>query len=397
MRKIRILVADDDDAVRAALCDLLRTQGEVFDLVGAAADAEMAVGMAKAHLPDVALVDVKMPGGGGPAATRGIRDAGLATQVVAISAYGDRETVIEMLRAGASGYLVKGASADEVIETIRRADAGEGTLSGDIAGDVIHELSQRLLRDEEEESYRRNVESKVREVLDGARQSILFQPVVDLPTGRAVGFEALSRFAPRDGEPVQAPDVWFAEAHGVGLGLELELLAVQRAREEAVPLGSDVFLSVNLSPSAFESQAFEDLLPALHPAQLVVEITEHARIDEYGRLLRAIERLRERGGRLAVDDAGAGFASLRHILRLHPDLIKLDNELVKGLHDHQPKRALASGLISFARELGAEIVAEGVETAEELEALMEVGVPLGQGFHLGRPAPAETFGPPSRA
>jgi EAL domain-containing protein (putative c-di-GMP-specific phosphodiesterase class I) len=121
--------------------------------------------------------------------------------------------------------------------------------------------------------------------------------------------------------------------------------------------------------------------------RIVLEITEHAPVEDYGDLERALAPLREGGLTVAIDDAGAGFASLRHILRLRPDIIKVDKTLTQGIEFDSSKRALARALITFARDIGAEIVAEGIETSSEQAALHALGVRYGQGYHIGRPAP----------
>jgi signal transduction histidine kinase len=145
--RITVLIAEDEPAVRAALSDLIEIEDEL-QLVGAAADAQEAIDMARKHKPDVALVDVKMPSGGGTRAAREIRDLSPATRVVALSAYEDRTTVLEMLRAGAAGYLVKGTSAGEIIEAIRRSVRGQASLSTEVTAEVIHELVELLDRSE---------------------------------------------------------------------------------------------------------------------------------------------------------------------------------------------------------------------------------------------------------
>jgi EAL domain-containing protein (putative c-di-GMP-specific phosphodiesterase class I) len=134
-------------------------------------------------------------------------------------------------------------------------------------------------------------------------------------------------------------------------------------------------------------------LLSVPPARVVLEVTEHAAVEDYGSLEQALRGHRARGMRVAVDDAGAGFASLRHILRLAPDLIKLDLSLTRDIHRDRSRRALATALISFASEIGAEIVAEGVEARDELEALAALEVGFAQGYYLGRPGPL----PPGQA
>ena len=145
--RIRVLVAEDEEAVREALVDLLASDPAI-EVVGSAKDADEAIDMASSSKPDVALVDVKMPGGGGARAAREIRANSPQTHVVALSAYEDRRTVLEMLRAGAVGYVVKGTSADEILRTIRRSLRGQGSLSVEVTADVIHELVALLDRSE---------------------------------------------------------------------------------------------------------------------------------------------------------------------------------------------------------------------------------------------------------
>ena len=148
MGQIRVMIAEDEPAVRDALADLVLSDDEM-DLVGAVTDATEAIDVALRENPDVALLDVKMPGGGGAHAAREIRRGSPSTKVVALSAYEDRRTVLEMLRAGVVGYLVKGTSADEILYTIRRSMRGQGSLSVEVTADVIHELAGLLERSEE--------------------------------------------------------------------------------------------------------------------------------------------------------------------------------------------------------------------------------------------------------
>ncbi|MEN0105736.1 MAG: EAL domain-containing protein, partial [Pseudomonas sp.] len=129
------------------------------------------------------------------------------------------------------------------------------------------------------------------------------------------------------------------------------------------------------------------LLQNLPPRRLVLEITEHAAVADYVRLEQALAPFRQRGVRLSIDDTGAGYASMRHILELSPDIIKLDMSITQGINNDFKRRALASSLIAFARETGSSVVAEGVETREELETLRALGVHKIQGYLLGRPLP----------
>ncbi|MGH2554591.1 MAG: EAL domain-containing protein [Actinomycetota bacterium] len=381
--RLTVLIAEDEPEVRSALSELIMSERSL-ELVGWAADATEAIELAAAHRPDVALVDVKMPAGGGPTATRGIVERSPGTRVVALSAHDDRETVLQMLQAGAVGYLVKGTPVSVIVETIHRSARGEGSLSAEVTADVISELARQLRQGEGESRKRREQASRIRRVLSGEGLSVVFQPIVELSTGHVSGAEALSRFHL---PPKQGPDVWFAEADAVGLRPNLEVLAAELALSCLQDLPPGTYLSINLSPETASSPPLAELLSSVAGERMVIELTEHAPVTDYASLSDALSEARSRGVRLAVDDAGAGFASLRHILQLAPDFIKLDVTLTRSIDRDRSRRALAAGLISFAAELPATIVAEGIETEGELNALRELGVHYGQGYYLGRPQP----------
>ena len=387
MSRIRVVVADDEPGVLEILAEVVRS-GEDVELVGTARDASEAAQISARQQPDVAVLDVKMPGGGGPWATREIRSTCPETKVVALSAFGDREAVLEMLRAGAVGYLVKGARVEEILESIRGAARGEAPLSAEVAADVILELTDRLDQEAGEAEQRRKVVERIQGVLQGRGLKVVFQPIFDLEEDEIVGAEALARF---EADPPRGPHAWFEEAASVGLGVDLELRAIAFALPHVRLLPPGAYVSLNISPAAVTSGRLLEALGPLALDRAVLEITEHAPIDDYGALAEALQGFRSAGGRLAIDDAGAGFASLRHIVRLAPDFIKLDISLTRDVHLDQSRRAMATALISFARETETIIVAEGVEAQEELDALRELGVHQAQGFHLARPVPPEAI------
>jgi EAL domain-containing protein (putative c-di-GMP-specific phosphodiesterase class I) len=200
-----------------------------------------------------------------------------------------------------------------------------------------------------------------------------------------VGVEALARFV---GLPERPPNAWFAEAEAMSLGVHLELVAIDKALDALLELSPDVYLSVNVSPATLMDARFCRLVSRADPRRLVLELTEHARVGDYECLDRAMDTLRAAGMRIAIDDAGAGFSSLRHILKLRPDLIKLDLSLIRDINLDPSKQALAASLISFAEKSNATIVAEGIESAGELSTLVELGVGYGQGLFLGEPVPS---------
>jgi EAL domain-containing protein (putative c-di-GMP-specific phosphodiesterase class I) len=245
-------------------------------------------------------------------------------------------------------------------------------------------LEGLLDRESGDRAAARSVVHSIEEVLSAGGPAIVFQPIVDLRDGQVHGVEALSRF---DLEPRRSPDYWFEAAWKTGLGLELELSALRAALRQAASLPDGLFVAVNLAPEALASPEFRELLPSIAAERLTVEVTEHARVDDYERLTEPVRELRKRGGRLAIDDVGSGFASLRHILRLDPDVIKLDVELTRGVDVDRRRRALASGLVSFAAELGCWVVSEGIEAHSELQTLQTLGVRYGQGYFLCVPTP----------
>ena len=150
------------------------------------------------------------------------------------------------------------------------------------------------------------------------------------------------------------------------------------------------FLSLNVSPAVAASPGLARALEGRRLDDLVLEVTEHERVEDYPALLRHLAPLRAAGLRIAVDDAGAGFASMRHVLALAPEFIKLDMSLIRDVHRDPTRRALAAALTTFAQQTGADVVAEGIETAAELRCLQQLGVSHGQGYHLGRPRPSDT-------
>lgn len=220
-------------------------------------------------------------------------------------------------------------------------------------------------------------------VIDGRQIGIVYQPIVDLADGSLLGVEALARFP---SAPERGPDLWFEEAHSVARGAELELLAIELAGAPLGLLPPHAYLALNVSPATILGGKLAARLAGLPLARVVLEITEHAPIGEYAALAEALAPLRAAGLRLAIDDAGSGYASLRHILQLQPDIIKLDRSLIKDIDCDAGRHALAAALTGFAKATACRVVAEGIETPAELETLRALGVDAGQGWLLGRPA-----------
>jgi EAL domain-containing protein (putative c-di-GMP-specific phosphodiesterase class I) len=201
-----------------------------------------------------------------------------------------------------------------------------------------------------------------------------------------VGYEALTRF---EGYPVTSPDEWFGAARRVGRSAALEALALRLALAARDELPPRTFLAVNVGPDVIDHPEVRRVLSAHRDlGGVVVELTEHARIDSYVSLEPALNRLRSAGAMIAIDDAGAGYAGLQHLIGLRPHIIKLDRTLVSGVDRDETKRALVEMIGTFASHIDAWVLAEGIEHLGELDAVISLGVPLAQGFLLARPAPA---------
>ncbi|MDX1657691.1 MAG: EAL domain-containing protein [Nitriliruptorales bacterium] len=211
-----------------------------------------------------------------------------------------------------------------------------------------------------------------------------YQPIVDLDTGAVAGVESLSRFPDSD---IRPPNLWFADAESVGMATELEQLAIHSALAGIRQLPPSCYLAINVSPGAILDGALRPLLGSIRLDRLVIEITEHAVVDSYQQLAAALRPFRNGGARVAIDDVGSGFASLRHVLRLEPDIIKMDRSLVHDVADDPAQHAVATALSTLGQRLGVKTVAEGVEDHATLDILREAGVTHAQGWLFARPAP----------
>jgi EAL domain-containing protein (putative c-di-GMP-specific phosphodiesterase class I) len=212
-----------------------------------------------------------------------------------------------------------------------------------------------------------------------------YQPIIDTARGTVVGFEALARFP---GYAEKNPETWFAAARTRGRAAELESAALRTALAARAALPPNCFLTLNVSPELLPSESVRSVWrDEGNLGGLIIELTEQTPIDSYLALEPDLDRLRAAGALIAVDDAGAGYAGLRHLLALQPAMIKVDRELIRDIDRDEAKRALVGMLGTFASRVDAWILAEGVERAEELDALVSLGVPLVQGYFLARPAP----------
>jgi EAL domain-containing protein (putative c-di-GMP-specific phosphodiesterase class I)/DNA-binding NarL/FixJ family response regulator len=268
-----------------------------------------------------------------------------------------------------------------------------GLQPGGLAGPLSHRLPDLIdatdfivavLRPAVEEAETAGTAiDRIRRIVSDHEFTTLLQPIFRLDGRTIIAVEALTRFA--SGLP---PDTQFAEAAAFGLGRTLERAAAAAALAAVASLPKHVALSVNLSADVLQNEPTLPALFATTERAIIVELTEHERIDDYPAVRSALGRLGS-NVKLAIDDAGSGFASLRHIFALEPAYVKLDIEWVRGIERDPVRRALVSGLVYFASETGCELIAEGIETDAEVGALRDLGIQLGQGYLLGLPEPVD--------
>jgi EAL domain-containing protein (putative c-di-GMP-specific phosphodiesterase class I) len=249
---------------------------------------------------------------------------------------------------------------------------------------VLAEMAGRAITDADPGLPKRLDTAEATLAAIGGDMRIVFQPVFRLRTGDVVGFEALARF-PSD--PRRPPRSWFLGARQVGLGVDLELAALRGALSALDDIPEPLYLSVNLFSETMLSDGLADLFGDVPSGRVVLELAEHERMADSRPLAESISRLRELGARFAVDHAGSGFSSLRHVLRLNPEILKLDMNLTHQVDTDPMQRMLVSSLASFAAEAGMVPAAEGIETLPQLDTLRRLGVVYGQGHYLGRPGP----------
>jgi EAL domain-containing protein (putative c-di-GMP-specific phosphodiesterase class I)/CheY-like chemotaxis protein len=378
---IKVMLVDDEDTVLGALREAITTD-ESIEVVGTARDPREASDLAVASRPDVALVDVRMPGGGGPVAVRGIRRGSPQTKVVAVSVETDPDIVVSMLDAGAMGFVGKNEPLDELLRAVHRSMDGRSSIAIPSLAATTERLAEHVTRQDTRRA--KEAADRIARAIVGPSLHMVFQPIVELTGGTIVSVEALSRFADK---PRKMPEAWFAEAAKVGLLAELELAAIDRALGELHRIPSRVSLSINVSPQTMASEELASLLADVDARRLVLEMTEQSPVEDYTALAARLLPLRERGIRLAIDDVGAGYSSLERVVKLGPDYMKLDRSTVTGVAGDPVRRSLIERLVSFSDEVGISVIAEGVETQEDLEVLRTLYVPYGQGYHLGRPGP----------
>jgi EAL domain-containing protein (putative c-di-GMP-specific phosphodiesterase class I)/DNA-binding response OmpR family regulator len=379
LRDAHVVVVDDISANVDVVERMLRIAG--VGAVSGYTDPTLALAECSTFPPDLVILDLHMPGLDGLtflACLNAALDPEDFVPVLVLTADVTDNTRRNALADGAKDFLTKPVDAVDVVLRVRNLLETRALYQRlrEHTDSLVAELEAQHALEYEAAVLAQERAERIDAALEPGTLSIAFQPFVELATQAIVGAEALARFA---GPVNRPPNEWFAEAALVDRLELLELASIALALSSLDELPDGAFMSVNVSATTACTMELASYLRRLPAERIILEITEHSKVN--------LSDFLARGGRLAVDDAGAGYAGLEHILRLSPDIIKLDIALTSGIDEDPAKRALAMSLVQFARETGATLIAEGIETEAELAALRDLGVTWGQGYHLSRPGP----------
>ena len=381
--RARVLVVDDEEPNVALLKSLLKKAG--YRTVESTTDAREAVSMVHRFEPDLVLLDLHMPHLDGYEVLTQLApviDAPVPLPILVLTADITPEARQRALALGASDFLSKPFKLAELV--MRISNLVDTRLRQLDLSRQVTLMRSNLDPAGGEAADRRRLHRRIEDTVERRAITIAFQPIVATATGAVAGYEALARFPTA---PIEPPDVWFRNAREVGLGPHLELATLELALAELGTIEPDAFLAVNASETTIRSRALLDLLTRWDPSRVVLELEGGAGVDDLDDLARALDNLRRLGARIASDDPGAGSSGARSLLAVRPEIVKIDRLLIDGLDRDRARQALVGGLVTFAHETGAQLVAEGVETLEEHLTICELDIPLAQGFWIARPGP----------
>jgi len=370
-----VLVVDHHAEDVAFLKNLLIREG--LERVYTETDSRKVHRQLAKYKPDLVLLALRMPHIDGFEVLAQIRRSAAGGYLPVLVLTTDT-TIIARNRAlaeGAQDFLTKPVDSTEVI--LRIANLLQ-------TRELYAALRYLTVVQTESGGERAEVLARIQGVLDNKTLTPVFQPIQDLNTGAIVGHEALSRFP---NPTLRGPDRWFADAFHVGLGVELEWLAATSALTYFDTAAPEMFLTVNMSAATVMHLAENELCPPELWSRIVIELTEHVPVQDYAALHRALAPMLSQGTRLSADDVGSGYAGFRHLLRLRPDIIKLDISLITGINHNREQQFLTRALLTFAHDVGAQVIGEGIEEPADMYTLQDLGVPFGQGYLIGLPAP----------
>jgi EAL domain-containing protein (putative c-di-GMP-specific phosphodiesterase class I)/FixJ family two-component response regulator len=381
--RARVLIIDDEDANIALLHTLLKKVG--FKAIESTTDSRLAAGLASRFEPDLILLDLHMPHLDGYAILEQLAPmitAPVPVPVLVLTADITPEARQRALSLGARDFVSKPFKIGELVLHIGNlVDTRMNQL--ELSRKVTMMQSNRDADPDDEAAERRRRHRRVEDTIERRAISIAYQPIVNTTTGQVLGYEALARFAT---PPIEPPDVWFRNAREVGLGAHLELATLEMAIGDLGQRESGTFLSVNASETTLRSPALLDLLRRSDPHRIVLELEGGLPIQDLDGLARALDEVRRLGVRFASDESGAGTQGIKLLLAIRPEIIKIDRVLITDIDQDPARRALVAGLVGFARETAALVVAEGVETAAEYGTLAGMGIHMAQGFWIARPS-----------
>ncbi|MCC7383783.1 MAG: EAL domain-containing protein [Deltaproteobacteria bacterium] len=366
----RVLLVDDEATVLAAYCRMLSRDG--FD-VAVATNGRSALEAIQAGPFDAVITDLSMPEMNGLELAERLHDRAPQVPVLIITAEPTVESAAQAIEHRAVAYLTKPVDRAALVRALSRAI------------DDSRSEARRRSQSDRSDALHADLEAAFDEALRSA--TIAFQPIVSVSERRVFAFEALVR---PDHARLSSPGALIEAASTLGRLSELGRSIRHRTIESWPPSQPDVLLFVNLHPhDLFDPELSDDASPLVQIAHhVVLEVTERAALEDGPLLRTAVQGLRQRGFRLAVDDLGAGYAGLSSLVQLEPEFVKLDMELIRGIDSSKTKQKLVSSLCTLAGELGIQVVAEGVESREERDRLTELSVPLLQGYYFARPGAA---------
>jgi EAL domain-containing protein (putative c-di-GMP-specific phosphodiesterase class I) len=371
-KNARILLVDDDATLRF-------TMAQVLSLVGyqvtEASNGHDALKLVESSAYDVVVSDICMPGADGLALLRSIRNRDLDVPVVFLTGSPSIDTAIDAVEHGAFRYLRKPVTLEVLKNVVHRA-----VVVRQLAGARRQAAADGVGSDGDDDRPSR--EAAFESALD--KLWMAMQPIFSWRTQDVFAYEALLR---SDEPSLCSPLAFLEAAERLGRGVELGRRIRRAVADRMIELPPSVPIFVNARPADLVDEELCSPDGALTPFAhgVVLEVTERAALDEVQGLLPSIQRLREMGYRIALDDLGAGYAGLSSFALLEPDIVKVDMSLVRRIHQSPRKQKLFRSLAELCREINTEIIAEGVELVEERDCLNELGGDLYQGYLFSRP------------
>ncbi|HVV16601.1 MAG TPA: EAL domain-containing protein [Polyangia bacterium] len=368
-----VLVVDDEPVTARGYARALSAAGYK---VNVAHDGREAAAMAKAHSYDVIVSDIAMPDMDGLGLLRTIRESDLDVPMIFMTGSPALESAVTAIEYGAFRYLVKPISPEAMLESVARAVRVHNLARVRREAMQVHELEGKPIGD------RAGLEARFASAVE--KLWVAAQPIISWSGRRTFAYETLLR---TDEPTLRSPLDFFDAAERLGKAAELGRIIRQHVARQLRETPPPALLFVNLHPADLEDDELYADDGALTPfaKHIVLEITERAALDRIHELQSRVTRLRTLGYRIAIDDLGAGYAGLTSFAQLEPEVVKVDMSLVRGIDRSPVKQKLVRSIITLCTELGIQLVAEGIETPQERDALITLGGDLCQGYLFAKP------------